>query len=277
MSTVAQLLERHRSLHTVSARLDAELILCAVINRSRSYLYTWPDREVEVVAEAQYQNLMQRRTAGEPVAHILEEREFWSLALKVNGSTLIPRPETETLVEWALDLALAENAKVLDLGTGTGAIALALATERPDWHIMATDVSEDAIALAGENCRQQDCNHIKLVLSNWYSSVEEKGFNLVVSNPPYIASDDVHLKQGDVRFEPRSALVSGVNGMDDLEHIVAGSGDFLLEDGWLLLEHGCDQGADVLELLLAKNFTNVTTRCDLSGNERISGGQWACG
>lgn len=272
MSTIAQLLEMHRKLDSDSARLDLELLIGHVLGKTRSYLYAWPEKEVEAAAEQLITQLMNRRIKGEPVAHILGYREFWSMTLNVNNSTLIPRPETETLVEWAMDLELSELSRVLDLGTGSGAVALALAIESPHWEIHASDISPAAVALANENARQLQVENISLHVSDWYQSVPPGPYDLIVSNPPYIDAEDEHLQLGDLRYEPESALIADNMGLADLQTIVSGAAEFLVEGGWLLLEHGYEQAAAVRAMLNKSGFAGVHTRYDLSGHERISGG-----
>lgn len=263
---------RDQLVQSDSARLDSELLLAHVLKRDRTWLYTWSDRELTEQQQQQAQQLLQQRQQGAPVAHLLGEREFWSLPLQVNASTLIPRPDTETLVEWALQLALPDNARVLDLGTGTGAIALALASERPQWQISAVDAQADAVALAASNAKLLDLN-VTVLQSNWFAALSGR-FDLIVSNPPYIDADDPHLQQGDVRFEPRSALVAEQRGLADLQQIIQKAPEFLSAQGWLLLEHGWQQAESVKQLLQQRGFKALQTRCDLAGQDRITGGQW---
>lgn len=269
------LLRAHELLHSDSAKLDVELLLAEVLGRDRSYLYTWPDHPLRPEQRLLFDNWFARRLAGEPVAHILGRRGFWTLELEVSPTTLIPRPETELLVETALEL-LAEGIdqpRIIDLGTGTGAIALALATELPRAQVVATDFAEDVLALAERNRVRAQCANVTLCRSDWWSAVSGH-FHLVVSNPPYIADDDPHLLAGDVRFEPRSALVAQEAGLADLRRIVTGAPKHLLPGGWILLEHGWQQAEAVRELLEATGFVEVASRRDLGGHERISGGRW---
>jgi release factor glutamine methyltransferase len=253
-----------------SPKLDCELLLCFVLGVAPSYLKTWPERQVSGDHWAQFDALLQRRIAGEPVAYLIGSQGFWSLDLEVSPATLIPRPETELLVEVALDLALPEQAAVLDLGTGTGAIALALASERSGWQICAVDLQQSAVDLAERNRQRYQLNNVRLFASDWFAAIPVQRFDLIVSNPPYIEANDPHLSQGDVRFEPASALVSGDDGLDDLRLVCSQSVDYLADGGWLLLEHGFDQGAAVRELLERAGFTLVETRSDLNGCERIT-------
>lgn len=258
-----------------SPRADAELLAQHVLQCSRTWLRTWGDRALSQPQQSQLQALLERRLNGEPVAYLIGEQGFWSLNLKVSPATLIPRPDTETLVEWALALPLSEQARVLDLGTGTGAIALALAAEREQWQVSGVDLMPEAVTLARENATLNQLERVHFGRSNWFEAVEmSSGFDLIVSNPPYIDPDDVHLEQGDVRFEPRSALVADHQGMADLEQIVDHSRAFLRPEGWLLLEHGYQQADAVRHCLEHAGFTHVDTHNDLGGNPRISGGCW---
>lgn len=259
-------------LNTDSARLDAELILAHVLQVSRTYLYTWSDRLLTAEQVMAASSLLALRQQGQPIAYLCGMREFWSLPLSVSSATLIPRPDTETLVEWALTLPLPEHARVLDLGTGTGAIALALASERPQWHITAVDSQPEAVALALSN-RNKLQLPIQVQLSDWFSAVTGS-FDLIVSNPPYIDPLDPHLQQGDVRFEPHSALIAADHGMADLTHIIEQAPRFLHPDGWLLLEHGYQQAELVVAALQRQHFVDCRTQSDLAGQPRISGGCW---
>ena len=256
-----------------SPALDAELLLSHVTGLSRTSFRAWPEREVtESQAEA-FGALVAERVAGRPVAHLLGHQEFWSLPLKVSASTLIPRPDTECLVETALGLPLPEQARVLDLGTGTGAIALALATERPAWQVTGVDRIAEAVALALRNAQRLRLSNAHFCESHWFSALAGQRFELIVSNPPYIPASDPHLVQGDLRFEPHSALVAGADGLDDLRLIIEQAPLYLEPGGWLLLEHGYDQAEAVRALLAAGGFEEVQSRRDLGGHERISLGR----
>ncbi|MFZ3152920.1 peptide chain release factor N(5)-glutamine methyltransferase [Pseudomonas sp.] len=274
MATIEFLLNTAALPDSPTPRLDAELLLAHALGKSRSYLHTWPERELEAAQLERYQQALARRQAGEPVAYILGQQGFWSLELEVAAHTLIPRPDTELLVENVLALLPATPAALLDLGTGTGAIALALASERPAWRLTGVDRVPDAVALAERNRVRLKLNNARFVTSHWFSALAGQRYRLIVSNPPYIASDDRHLAEGDVRFEPSSALVAGADGLDDIRLIIALAPDYLQAGGWLLLEHGFDQAAAVRELLSARGFSAVQSRRDLGGHERISLGRF---
>ena len=256
-----------------SARADAEYLLAFVLQQSRTWLHTWSDRTLTGEQQARADALLQRRAGGEPVAYLCGEQGFWSLLLDVNPSTLIPRADTETLIEWALELPLPATASVLDLGTGTGAIALALASEQPSWQLLGVDFQAGAVALAQKNALKNNLPRVAFQQSDWLSAVQGR-FDLIVSNPPYIDGADPHLDQGDVRFEPRSALVAEAHGLADLRHIIEQAPDFLKDDGWLLLEHGWQQADAVCDMLRQRGFCDVENRRDLGANPRISGGRW---
>jgi release factor glutamine methyltransferase len=253
-------------------------------------LFAYPERVLSELETASYQELYLRRLNGEPLAYIFGEREFFGLNFKVTPNTLIPRPDTELLVELALsripspiatlcpssqaEARSGEDFRVLDLGTGSGAIALAIAHHRPNAKIWACDASAPALTVAQENARLLGIGSTQFVKSDWFSAFCGQRFDIVVSNPPYVASMDQHLSKGDVRYEPISALASGVDGMDAFRHIVAQAGTHLHQNGWLFLEHGYDQAEPVRELLRYAGFRSVFSAKDLSGIERCSGGQW---
>ena len=274
MTRIDQLLAHAAQIDSPTAQLDAELLLAFVLEKPRSYLYTWPDKTVSEAQVASFMGLLERRQRGEPVAYLLGRQGFWTLDLQVAEHTLIPRADTELLVEAALQLADASSAlKVLDLGTGTGALALALASERPQWTVTGVDRIESAVALAQNNQRQLRLANVEFLSSHWFSALTGQRYDLIVSNPPYIADNDPHLQQGDVRFEPLSALVSGPDGLDDIRLIIAQAPTYLTANGWLLLEHGFDQACAVRELLQQAGFLDISSRRDLSGHERISLGR----
>lgn len=258
-----------------SAALDADCLLCAVLSCTRTYLRTWPEQELTPEQVEQAEQLAVRREQGEPVAYILGVREFWSLPLQVSPATLIPRPDTEALVEWALTLLSdkGQGQKALDLGTGTGAIALALKSEMPALSMWALEREPAALDLARRNAARLGFQ-VNFLASNWFAALNERNFQLIVSNPPYIDVADPHLSQGDVRFEPHTALVAEEDGLADIRQIIEQAPDYLAPGGWLLLEHGWQQAEAVRELLWARGFHAVITRQDLGGQERVSGGQW---
>lgn len=271
--TIQEALQRAMaSLPGDSPKLDAEVLLGFVLGQSRTYLYTWPERELSATQQSLLEELVARRASGTPVAYLVGEREFWSLPLQVNEHTLIPRPETELLVEQAL-ARLPRSGRALDLGTGTGAIALALVSERPDAEIWAVDASREALKVARANVERLGLP-VQLVHSDWFAQLSGQRFHLIVSNPPYIAEADPHLGQGDVRFEPLTALASGRDGLADIRQIVARAPAHLHPGGWLLFEHGYDQGAPVRELLTQAGFSGVETVQDYGGNDRVTLGQW---
>ncbi|MCF5898922.1 peptide chain release factor N(5)-glutamine methyltransferase [Aeromonas veronii] len=258
-----------------SPRADADVLLCHLLDCRRSYLMTWPERELDAAQQATLQGWLARRLNGEPIAHLVGEREFWSLPLKVSPATLIPRPDTEVLVEQALTRIPQGPCAVLDLGTGTGAIALALKSERPELDVWAVDRMADAAALARENSAALGLP-IEVRDGSWFEPLGEPDrdetprFAVIVSNPPYIDGADPHLEQGDVRFEPRSALVADDAGLADIRHIVAHAPAYLLTDGWLLLEHGWDQGEAVRQLLREGGYREVATVRDYGDNDRVT-------
>ncbi|MDB2594684.1 peptide chain release factor N(5)-glutamine methyltransferase [Porticoccaceae bacterium] len=279
MATVADFLQRHSELLPASdtALLDTELLLCHCLSVNRTWLKTWPDKTLSLADAERFDQLFQRRLEGEPVAFIIGTQGFWSLDLSVSPHTLIPRPETELLVETALELDLPGHSQVLDLGSGTGAIALALASEYPHWQLIAVDVQAQAVELAEQNRLAHQLDNVTIYQSNWFAGVANRQpqtkFNLIVSNPPYIEIDDAHLFEGDVRFEPASALVSGTEGLDDLKLVIGQSCGFLAAAGWLLVEHGHRQGPAVRDLFNEAGFVLVETRRDYNQLERITLGR----
>ena len=263
------------SVESDSPVLDVELLLAHALGKPRIYLHTWPEREVPKDIQAQFETLLARRTMGEPIAYLLGTQEFWSLTLSVTPDTLIPRPETELLVEQALThIADDDAAKLLDLGTGSGAIALAIAKERPRCQVLAADSSQKALAIASTNAKTLQLNNVEFILSNWFEAIPTQTFDLIVSNPPYIAQDDPHLKLGDVRFEPDTALVSGPDGLNDIRQLIQQAPAYLNKGGWLLLEHGYDQADAVCALLTAAGFVNICDYQDLGGQARVAVGQF---
>jgi release factor glutamine methyltransferase len=271
-----QAAQRLQAAGSASPRVDAEVLLSHVIGRDRTWLYTWGDKSCALWEHARFDALVAARAQGEPVAYLTGEREFWGLRLATSPNTLIPRPDTETLVELALGRVTNAHGRLLDLGTGTGAIALAFASEQPNWQIVGVDVREEAVALAKRNAQALGIVNAQFMQSDWFSAltsnkeVEKPFFDIIVSNPPYIAADDPHLAQGDVRFEPRSALVADADGMADLLHLIESAKHYLAASGWLFLEHGYRQAEKVREALKRVGYQNVESVRDLGGHERVT-------
>lgn len=261
---------------SASARIDADCLLQHVLQKDRAWLRAHADDVMGADAASHFEVLLQRRLAGEPVAYLTGERGFWSLDLQVTPATLIPRPDTEVMVEWALELVPpGARLRVLDLGTGSGAIALAVKRSRPACTVCAVEASPAALAVAAANARRLELD-VVFRESDWFAAVAGEYFDLLLSNPPYIAPDDIHLGQGDLRFEPRSALAAGEEGLQDLRRIAEAAPTHLVTGGWLLLEHGFAQGDAVRGLLSRQGFADIATRRDLGGQERITGGRWPC-
>jgi len=252
-----------------SPRLDAELLLARALDVARSYLFAHPDDELDPAAAERFHTVLGKRAQGMPMAYITGHREFWSMDLVVTPDTLIPRPETETLIEQAL-MRIPRRAamQVLDLGTGSGAIALAIARERPACQVVATDLSAGAIAVARENARRLMLPNIEFVLGDWTAPVAGRKFDFVVSNPPYVASDDPHLEA--LKYEPRSALSAGPDGLDAIRAIAATAMSLLKPAGALLLEHGAGQADDVATVLRGHRWRDITLARDLSGQGRVT-------
>ena len=257
-----------------SPRIDAEVLMAFAASRSRTWLYTWGDSECPTWEHARFDALVAARAQGQPVAYLTGEREFWGLPLATSPSTLIPRPDTETLVDVVLARAKAPSGRLLDLGTGTGAIALAFASERPMWQVIGVDVRPEAVSLATHNAQTLHIANATFLLSDWFASLgvppDGDAFDIIVSNPPYIAADDPHLSEGDVRFEPRSALVAEGDGMADLMHLIIAAQAFLSPGGWLALEHGYQQAACVRQALMQAGYQNVESVQDIGGHERVT-------
>lgn len=256
-----------------SAAVDARVLLAHVLNRSATYLYTWPEHPLTADEQQRFEALVQQRADGQPVAYLTGEKPFWTLSLQVSPATLIPRADTEILVEQALAVMPAGPARVCDLGTGTGAVALALASERPDAMIMGLDCQADAVALARTNASRNGLERVQFVQSHWFDALSGERFDVLVSNPPYVEAASPYLQQGDVRFEPASALTAGDDGLDDIRHIIAQAPQHLRVGGWLLLEHGFAQGSAVQALLVEAGFSAVATHHDLAGLARVTAGQ----
>jgi release factor glutamine methyltransferase len=268
--------EKLATIEHASAELEAALLLCHLLEKPRSHLYAWPEKILTPQQLADYEALIARRLAGEPIAHITGLREFWSLNLKVTSETLIPRPETELLVERSLHhLENTPKPLIADLGTGSGAIALALASERPDAEIHACDLSESALAVARENAQQLALSNLQFHTGSWFQALPaDTRFDLIVSNPPYIETDDPHLNQGDLPQEPPSALVSGEDGLTDIRQIIQQAPSHLKPGAWLLLEHGYQQAEAVAKLLKHKGFIDIERHIDMAGHPRVTEGRY---
>jgi release factor glutamine methyltransferase len=289
--TEALALSKKLTGYSASPRIDCEVILSAAIEQTRTYLYTWPEKTLSDHQQKIFLQNLDRRINGEPIAYIVGQKEFWSLPLFVNESTLIPRPESELLVEVTLELLSDVSSecipavKIADLGTGTGAIALALASENSQWQVWGLENNKNALELAKKNQQQLDLPNVTLLLSDWFSALSEKEsdeesfqklaqpFNIIVSNPPYIDINDKHLQEGGVRFEPLSALVADDHGLADIEIIIRQASAYLLQSGWLVFEHGNQQAEAVARCFKKYGFQNVFTRNDLAGHPRVTGAQ----
>ncbi|UYM14805.1 peptide chain release factor N(5)-glutamine methyltransferase [Endozoicomonas euniceicola] len=258
-----------------TARLDAEVLLCHILQKDRSFLFTWPEHELNEQQLSDFRLLVAQRQKGTPVAYLTGERDFWTLKLSVSPATLIPRPDTELLVEQALAKELPENATVADLGTGTGAIALALASEQRQWTVVGADKFGDAVKLAEQNARRNNIKNVSFYQGNWCKALPDDNYHMIVSNPPYICCDDEHLSQGDVRFEPETALASGIDGLDDIRTIIQQAITRLQNGGWLLLEHGYHQAKAIQQLMRQAGFCRISTIQDLSGHDRVTQGQYS--
>ncbi len=276
MTTVSELLlKAEQSINSSeSARLDAEILFCDVMQFDRSRIYSHPEQVVPDDKSALFQSLIEQRQQGRPIAHITGKKEFWSLELAISEDTLIPRPETELLVETALQMIPDNEAfNILDLGTGSGDIAMAIASERPNCKIVATDINTNALTMAKKNAETHQLQNILFCRSNWYLDIPLQTFDLIVSNPPYIRQDDEHLSQGDVQFEPELALVAGADGMQAINMILENANRYLASNASLLIEHGYDQKQLVQEAFLKHDFRQLKTFQDLSGQDRITRGQ----
>lgn len=254
---------------------DARLLLAHALGKPVAWLYAHGDDTLDEALARRFDRLVEARVAGTPVAYLTGRRGFWTLELEVNSDTLIPRPETESLVELALSrLPAGLPVQVVDLGTGSGAIALAIAKERPRARVLATDASSGALAVAARNAMLNGIANVEFRHGSWFTPLAGERFDLIASNPPYIAEGDPHLERGDLRFEPATALSSGRDGLDDIREIVAVAGGYLVAGGWLLLEHGFDQGALIRDLLVSAGFADVATERDLELRDRVTLGRW---
>ncbi|MDD4916002.1 MAG: peptide chain release factor N(5)-glutamine methyltransferase [Methylococcales bacterium] len=258
-----------------TAQLDAEVLLCFCLHKNRSYLRTWPEKQLDVAQCSQFQALIDRRAAGWPIAYLTENREFWSRDFKVSPDVLIPRADSELLIELSLPLLSETRAeKIIDLGAGSGILAITLAAERPQAQVLATDICAKALRVAAENAARLNIRNVDFLQSAWFDMVPAQRFDLVISNPPYIAANDPHLRQGDVRFEPESALISADNGLQDIRLIAEQARHYLKNNGHLLIEHGYNQQTDVQAIFKALNYQDIATHCDLSGRPRVTSGLW---
>jgi len=259
---------------TEEAMLEAQLLLQHVLNVNRAWLIAHENDALTSDQYVVFEALMQRRLNGEPIAYLLGERDFFGLTLKVTPDTLIPRPDTETLVEAALaKIPKDQSFKILDLGTGTGAIALAIAKNRPHTQVTAVDFSENALKIAQENAQKLNIQNVIFLQSDWFDALAQQRFDVIMSNPPYIEENDAHLTQGDLRFEPKSALTSGADGLEDIRKIILNSLVFLKPQGWLMLEHGYNQAQAVQHLMADEGLIAVATIQDLGGNDRVTIGK----
>lgn len=274
LSQARQQLVAELGLEPDEARLEAQILLSESLNVSRAWMIANSEQALTSDLSGRFFALLQRRLQGEPIAYILGRREFYGLDFIVEPGVLIPRPDTETLVEAALQRIPEHTpARVLDLGTGSGAIAIALAMHRPQAEIIAVDYSPAALDIARKNAANLGAKNLRLLHSDWFAALEQARFEIIVSNPPYIADADPHLAQGDLRFEPASALSSGPDGLDDIRRIIRKAPEYLLSEGWLLLEHGYDQSGKVAELLETGGFAEIGHTADLAGIQRVTFGR----
>ena len=274
MSTVSEALDwaTEQLSESDDARLDSQVLLAYTLNVSRTWLFTWPDKALDGATLTAFNALIEERKSGTPIAYITGYRDFWSLRLKVTPDTLIPRADTELLVETALTLKNVEKpCDVIDLGTGTGAIALSLANECPSWRITATDINPETLAVAKENAQSLELT-VSFKESAWFDAISDR-FDLIISNPPYIESDDPHLQQGDLRFEPAGALASGKDGLDDIRRLVQHALKHLKKDGYLLLEHGYQQAEAVRSLMAEAGYIDIETHQDIEDRDRVTLGK----
>ena len=277
ISIGAALTEAVTRLHSAAdlPHLEAELLLCHLLGKPRTWLVAWPGKLLTEEEHDAFNDLIRRRSEGEPVAYITGEREFWSLPLKVSPDTLIPRPETELLVETVLELyGETEQLTLVDMGTGSGAIALAIAREKPAWEIMATDISEAALAVAQRNAAELGIFNVRFMLGDWFEALPPAPVDVIVSNPPYVATGDPHLQQGDVRFEPAVALASGEEGLDDIRRLLPAAIQHLVNGGRILIEHGYEQGEAVRQLMNHHGYRDIHTLRDMQGHERVTVGTY---
>jgi len=260
-----------------SPSVDAKVMLANILEKSQTFLFTWPDKTLDALQINQFKDAIARRRQGEPVAYIIGKRDFWTLSLFTSSHTLIPRPDTEVLVEQVLNWANEnerKNLAICDLGTGTGAIALALASELPQASVTGVDFQTQAVKLATRNAQANGISNARFLQSDWFHSLKDHTFDIIVSNPPYIEETSPYLNEGDVRFEPKTALTSGLDGLNDIKHIINAAPQFLNKGALLAFEHGFNQGDAVRNLLLASGFTAVKTVRDYGDNDRVTVGLW---
>lgn len=258
-----------------SAQLDVEILLCHVLNKDRSHLRAWPEKQLSDEQLKQFESLFNKRLQGTPIAYLTGKREFWSRDFITTPAVLIPRPETETLIELCLDLIPNRpSISILDLGTGSGIIAITLAAELNSIQVTAVDQSKEALAIAQQNASLNNTKDIQFIQSDWFTQVPQQQFDFILSNPPYIDPADHHLQQGDVRFEPSSALIAQQKGLQDIIDITQKSKNFLKQNGYLILEHGYDQQQSVHDILKTQHYSNIHCLTDLAGQDRVSYAQW---
>lgn len=268
------------SMTSTSALIDCRVLLCHVLQQPLSYLLSWPDRFIDDEILPTLDRLLQRRVQGEPIAYIIGSREFWSINLKVTTDVLIPRSETELLVEWALQSVIDggnesnRDFKIIDLGTGSGAIAIALAKELPELQIVATDISAKALNLAEENAKSNHCHNISFLQGSWFECIEAIKFDLIISNPPYIEQGDPHLIEGDLSYEPNRALVAADKGLAEIRSLLANAKHYMNTDAWIGIEHGYDQATEVVNIMEQQGYQSITTYKDLANIDRLTTGCW---
>ena len=276
MNSISQQLKeasKQLAFNSDSADLEAEILLCLILNKSRTFLRTWPEQILKTQQLTQFQDLVQQRIQGIPIAYLTGYREFWSRDFLVNEAVLIPRADTELLIELSLELIQQQSLALLDLGTGSGVIGITLAAECPAIEVMATDFSQSALRVAEQNASRLAVANIEFKHSDWFTNLPPKSYQIIISNPPYIAEDDPHLQQGDLRFEPFSALAAPQSGLADIHQIIKQSWDFLSDNGYLLIEHGYQQQPAVQALFKAQGYQQITIHSDLGGQPRVTIGR----